>query len=95
MEALTVVYETLLDNYAIFIGITLALVAYIKEAFALEGGKVRFVSFAVGVLLAGIFYAGEVFPIIGDYVQGFFFILTIGLVASGVYDLAQNLRNGG
>lgn len=95
MEGLSVVYETLMDNYAIFIGVTIALVAFIKEALALDGGKVRLMSFIIGVLLAAIFYAGEIFPVAGEYIQGFFFILTIGLVASGAYDFVKNVRNGG
>ena len=95
MDALSVVFESLMENYAVFIGVTVALVAFLKEALALEGNKVRFVSFLVGVILAGIFYVGEVFPVAGEYVQGLFFILTIGLVASGAYDFTLNIRNGG
>ena len=86
------IYNALMDNFILYVALTLALVAFVKEVFALEGNAVRVVSFVVGIFMAGLIYVGEV-TAWGEYVQAVFFILTIGLFASGFYDLGIEVRN--
>ena len=95
MEALNVVYEALMANFLLYVGLTMALVAFVKELFALEGNAVRVASFLVGILISGIIYAAYLFPVAGQYIEGSFFILAVGLFASGFFDLGVNIRNGG
>jgi len=94
MEALQVTYQTLLDGFLLYIGIILALVQFIKEAGSLQGNQIRWVSFGVGIVIAAVYFASSLFPAAAVYIQGVFFILTIGLVASGAYDLGVRARDG-
>ena len=88
------VYQVLMDNFVLHLGIIASLVAFLKELFKLEGNAVRICSFLVGLFVAGIYYIGFLIPEIAGYIEGGFFILVSGLIASGFYDLAQNVRNG-
>ncbi len=94
MEALQVTYQTLLDGFLLYIGIILALVQFVKEAGNLQGAQVRWASFGIGIVIAGVYFASSIFPSAAIYIQGLFFILTIGLVASGAYDLGVRVRDG-
>lgn len=95
MEALNVVYDTLMENFLLYVGLTMALVAFIKELFGLEGNAVRVASFLVGVFISSVIYVAYLFPVAGEYIQGLFFVLAVGLFASGFFDLGVNIRNGG
>jgi len=92
--ALESVYQTLMDNFVVYLGVIAALVAFFKEAFHLEGNGVRIMSFCVGLVLAGVFYVGYLFPSLGQYVEGGFFVLGAGLIASGFYDLTLGVADG-
>lgn len=97
MEALAYVYEQLLDGWVLKLGMIMALVQFIKDLFGLEGKVNMAVSFGVGVVLAGVYYIGYLFPESAQFVEGAFFILTAGLVASGFYSILQKTaeRAGG
>lgn len=95
MEALNVVYDALMENFLLYVGLTMALVAFIKELFSLEGNAVRIASFCVGVFISAVIYAAYLFPVAGQYIEGLFFILAVGLFASGFFDLGVDIRNGG
>ena len=95
MEALNVVYDALMENFLLYVGLTMSFVAFFKEIFSLEGNTVRLVSFFVGVFISGTIYLAYLFPGVGEYVQGFLFILGVGLFASGFFDLGVDIRNGG
>ena len=86
---MNIIYDELMSNFVLYVALTLALVAFVKEMFSLEGNTVRLVSFFVGVFMAGMIYVAQV-TAWGEYVQAVFFILTIGLFASGFYDLGIN-----
>ena len=92
--ALESVYQTLMDNFVMYLGVIAALVAFFKEAFSLEGNKVRIMSFCIGLVVAGVFYAGYLFPVVGPYVEGLFFVIGAGLIASGFYDLTGQVAEG-
>jgi len=92
--ALESVYNVLMENFIMWLGVIAALVAFFKEMLGMEGNSVRLLSFVIGIVLAGVFYVSYLIPEIAPYVEGGFFILSAGLIASGFYDLAQNIRNG-
>lgn len=95
MEALNLVYDALMENFLLYVALTMALVGFVKELFQLEGNQVRIASFLVGIFMSGLVYLSYLFPTWGPYVEGGFFILAVGLFASGFFDLGVNVRNGG
>lgn len=92
MEVFSGVYQSLVDNFVVHIAIVMATVAFVKELFQLEGNSVRWVSFVTGIFISGVYYVGYLLPGVAQYVEGGLFILTMGLVASGFYDLAVSVR---
>ena len=85
MEQLANDFSKLVGSFGFAIPVVFGLVEFLKAAFSLEGKAVTFVSFAVGVVSAGVVFAGQLFPEIAVYITGGYFIVASGLVASGYY----------
>lgn len=94
MEALSQVYQTLIDNFVFYIAVLLGLTQFIKDVFALEGKVNMAVSFGVGVFVGGVYFVSYMFPQYSEVIQGVFFMITIGLVASGFYSIGTRLVDG-
>ena len=88
---MTLLYDALMENFILYVGLTMALVAFVKELFSLEGNSVRWVSFVIGVFMSAMVYVGQAFPGAGEIVEAVFFILGVGLFASGFFDLGVNV----
>jgi len=82
---------------AMFVGqvkLIKSLTAFIKEASKLEGGKVRLLSFGIGVVSGAFFLWPWIeltpgLPLSVYVLTGVLFLLTAGLTASGDYDLTK------
>ncbi len=92
MELLTSVYDTLTSGMLVYLLLILAAVAFLKEMLKLEGSIVRWVSFGVGVFFGGLQVVKYFWPDSGAIVEAVFFILSIGLFASGFYDLGREIK---
>jgi len=93
-EGIESLFNELIQGFAFYIVVILALVQAIKEVFELEGKINIAISFAVGLLLGGLYLVQYFYPAQGDLVAGIFFVLTIGLVASGFYSIGTRIRDG-
>jgi len=62
------------------------LVQFIKDL-GLKGNVLRFVSLAIGAILALAFKSRELWPVAATYIDVSFFVLAVGLGACGLYSL--------
>ena len=83
------IFNELVDSFVPFVVLTFGLVEFFKTQLGLEGKAATWLSFGIGVLIGGAFFAVRMFPEIGVYVMGAIFILATGLVASGFYDFGN------
>lgn len=72
-------------NPATLLVLIFGLVEFCKTL-GLEGRRLRLLSMALGVLLAGLYRLRELFPAHGAWIELGFFGLAAGLAASGLYD---------
>lgn len=73
-------------NPATLIFVVMALVQFIKDL-GLKGNVLRLVSLVIGGLIAGAFQARELLPAYAAYIDIGFFVVVVGLGASGAYSL--------
>lgn len=84
-----------LQNFVVTPAIMLVLIFGIVEfikAFGIKGNKLRVVSLIVGLAIALVFKAREIFPAAQLYIDIVFFTLASGLSASGLYDFLKKFR---
>lgn len=86
----------LLASFALQVGIVLASVSFVKELFNLKGNKVRGVAFLVGLFFGAVFLWPWIVLNPGLHLSFYvlisvLFLVTAGLVASGYYDLKQEI----
>lgn len=62
------------------------LVQFVKDL-GLKGNVLRFVSLAIGAVLALAFKSRELWPAYAGYIDVSFFVLAVGLGACGLYSL--------
>jgi hypothetical protein len=73
-------------NPATLIFVVMALVQFIKDL-GLKGNVLRIVSLAIGGGIAGIYQARALWPAYAVYIDIAFFVVAVGLGASGAYSL--------
>ena len=94
LDSISELFQTLGTAFLFAVPIVLALVQGIKQVFNLEGNANLLVSFLVGVFLSGLFGVAFLFPGVADYIALVFFVLSVGLVASGFYSFGTRIRDG-
>ncbi len=73
-------------NPATLIFVVMALVQFIKDL-GLKGNVLRLVSLAIGGGIAGVYQARTLMPAYAIYIDIGFFVIAVGLGASGAYSL--------
>ena len=84
-----------LQNFVVTPTVMLVLVFGIVEfikGFGVKGNKLRVISLVVGLIIALVFKAREIFPAAQLYIDIAFFTVASGLSASGLYDFLKKFR---
>jgi hypothetical protein len=82
----------ILENFKLSVPVILLMIAGLVELakrFGVEGRPSLLLSWGLGVVFGGLFLLQGMYPEISIWVNLVVYCLTFGLVASGLYDLAQ------